>query len=114
MTETRAAAALIHEGDAVGITDPDLAARVRRAADALSAARAADERRIEIGLRTAMESAPAPGAPSMDQAAAQTQAAVESSIGCVAFTLPAPVTVLSGETANVPFLDERLPAERVW
>jgi hypothetical protein len=228
LTEAGIAAALIREGGEVRIADPDLAARVRRAADALSAARAEDERRIEIGLRAdrarevgvlsvtgaplwkpswrllvpaaqgearllgwavienrsgadwsrvrltlvsgnpaayrqalytpievprveipvrvaetatvrpdtgprpppppapsvaavtpprlraAMESAPAPGAPSMDQGAAQTQAAAESSIGRVAFTLPAPVTVLSGETANVPFLDERLPAERVW
>ncbi|WP_019012877.1 DUF4139 domain-containing protein [Elioraea tepidiphila] len=227
LTETGVAAALIREGDEVRLTDTALAARVRRAADALGAARTEDERRIEIGLRAdrarevgvlsvtgaplwkpswrllvpeaqgearlvgwavienrsgadwsrvrlalvsgnpaayrqalytpievprveipvraaetvtvrpdtgprpppppapvaasgparmraAMESAAAPAAPSMDQAAAQPQAAAESSIGRVAFTLPAPVTVLSGETANVPFLDARLPAERVW
>lgn len=227
LTEAGVAAALLREGDEVRLTDAALAARVRRAADALGAARAEEERRIEIGLRAdrarevgvlsvtgaplwkpswrllvpeaqgparllgwavienrsgadwsrvrlalvsgnpaayrqalytpievprveipvraaetvmvrpdtgprpppppapvvasgpprmraAMEGAPAPAAPSMDQAAAQPQATAEASIGRVAFTLPAPVTVLSGETANVPFLDARLPAERVW
>jgi hypothetical protein len=28
--------------------------------------------------------------------------------------LPAPVSVRTGETANLPFLDARLPAERLW
>jgi hypothetical protein len=228
LTEAGVAAALIREGDEVRLADAALAARVRRAADALAAARAEDVRRIEIALRAdrarevgvlsvtgaplwkpswrllvpeaqgearllgwavienrsgadwsrvrlalvsgnpaayrqalytpievprveipvraaetvrvrpdtgprpppppapsvaamapprmraAAEAAAPSGAPSMDQAAAQPQAAAESSIGRVAFTLPAPVTVLSGETANVPFLDARLPAERVW
>ncbi|MES2713379.1 MAG: hypothetical protein V4653_17500 [Pseudomonadota bacterium] len=34
--------------------------------------------------------------------------------GRVAFVLGEPVTIRAGETANVPFLDARLPAERVW
>ncbi len=62
------------------------------------------ERAYAVGV-----AAPAPE-PLAQIAAAQ----AESSIGRVAFTLPAPVTVRSGETANVPFLNVRLPAERVW
>jgi len=49
-----------------------------------------------------------------DAVATQPETEVQSSIGRVAFTLPAPVTVRSGETANVPFLDARVPAERIW
>ena len=41
-------------------------------------------------------------------------AVAEASAGRVAFVLAEPVTIRSGETANVPFLDVRLPAERVW
>ncbi|WP_439550816.1 DUF4139 domain-containing protein [Falsiroseomonas sp.] len=37
-----------------------------------------------------------------------------SAAGRVAFALPNPVTVRSGETANLPFLDATLPAERLW
>ena len=51
LTEAGVAAAIIREGDEVRLTDAALAARVRRAADALGAARAEDERRIEVGLR---------------------------------------------------------------
>lgn len=43
-----------------------------------------------------------------------TAATAESSAGRVAFVLAEPVTIRTGETANVPFLDVRLPAERVW
>ncbi|HEV7268828.1 MAG TPA: DUF4139 domain-containing protein [Falsiroseomonas sp.] len=68
---------------------------------------------------------PAPAAPAgaaaeqalsrfADAVAAQPPALPASAAGRVAFTLPAPVTVRSGETANLPFLDARLPAERVW
>ena len=46
--------------------------------------------------------------------AAAPPAITASSAGRVAFTLPAPATVRSGETANLPFLDATLPAERVW
>jgi hypothetical protein len=42
------------------------------------------------------------------------QAIAASAAGRVAFTLPAPATVREGETANLPFLDTALPAERVW
>lgn len=46
--------------------------------------------------------------------ATQAQAVAQTSIGRVAFVLPAPVTVRSGETANVPFIDAQIPAERLW
>jgi hypothetical protein len=49
-----------------------------------------------------------------DTIAAQPPALPASAAGRVAFTLPAPVTVRSGETANLPFLDATLPAERLW
>lgn len=51
LTEAGIAAAIVREGDEVRRTDTALAVRVRRAADALGAVRAEDERRIEIGLR---------------------------------------------------------------
>lgn len=41
-------------------------------------------------------------------------AVAEASAGRVAFVLPEPVSIRGGETANVPFLDARLPAERIW
>jgi hypothetical protein len=56
----------------------------------------------EIGARFREAVAPAP------------QAVATSTAGRVAFTLPAPVSIRSGETANVPFLDAPLPAERIW
>lgn len=226
LTETGLASALVREGEEVRLADAGLAARVRRAADALAAARAEDERRIEIALRAdrarevgvlsvtgaplwkpswrlllpaaggearllgwavvenrsgtdwervrlalvsgnpaayrqalytpitvprqeipvraagavtvrpdtgprpppppapvaaapmmrlrAAEMASPPAGALRDQVAHQPEAVAESSVGRVAFTLPAPVTVQSGETANVPFLDARLPAERLW
>jgi hypothetical protein len=40
--------------------------------------------------------------------------ATEAAAGRVAFTLEQPVTIRSGETANLPFLDLTLPAERLW
>jgi hypothetical protein len=40
--------------------------------------------------------------------------AAQAAAGRVAFTLERPVTLRSGETANLPFLDLSLPAERVW
>ena len=43
---------LLKPGDEVTLTDPALAARVARAAEALAAARSDDERRIEIRLRS--------------------------------------------------------------
>jgi hypothetical protein len=49
-----------------------------------------------------------------DSIAAQPPALPASAAGRVAFTLPAPVTVRTGETANLPFLDATLPAERLW
>ncbi|CAH0299154.1 DUF4139 domain-containing protein [Roseomonas sp. CECT 9278] len=60
----------------------------------------------------------APDAPGMIAGGAPAQpaaaATAEASAGRVAFVLAEPVTIRAGETANVPFLDVRLPAERVW
>ena len=56
----------------------------------------------------------AAGAAVMESAPAAAQAAAAVSLGRVAFTLAEPVTIRAGETANVPFLDLRLAAERVW
>ncbi|MGG5819725.1 DUF4139 domain-containing protein [Falsiroseomonas sp. HW251] len=49
-----------------------------------------------------------------DTVAALPAALSASAAGRVAFTLPSPVTVRGGETANLPFLDATLPAERLW
>jgi hypothetical protein len=60
----------------------------------------------------------APDAPGMAAGGVPAQpaaaATAEASAGRVAFVLAEPVTIRAGETANVPFLDVRLPAERVW
>lgn len=52
--------------------------------------------------------APAPDLAQVDSATA------DSTSGSVAFTLPHPVSVRASETANFPFLDARIPAERLW
>jgi len=59
--------------------------------------------------RSAMraEAAPAPAPLAVNVAA-------EAAAGRVSFTLEQPVTIRSGETANLPFLDLILPAERLW
>lgn len=67
----------------------------------------------------AMASAGAGAAPEAalrfaDSVAAVPAALPASAAGRVAFALPNPVTVRSGETANLPFLDATLPAERLW
>ncbi|MDO9501669.1 hypothetical protein [Falsiroseomonas sp.] len=49
-----------------------------------------------------------------DAAPPAAQAVAAASLGRVAFTLADPVTIRAGETANLPFLDARLAAERVW
>jgi hypothetical protein len=216
---------LLKSGDEVTLTDPALAARVARAAEALAAARSDDERRIEIRLRSdrarqvaviyiagaplwkpsyrlmapalgatgaqarlmgwavvenasgsdwdgvrislvsddaaafrqpifepitvprpelpvriaeairvtpdtgpqpmvaaaapMMAPPPAPAARSAMRAEAApaplaVNVAAEAAAGRVAFTLEQPVTIRSGETANLPFLDLNLPAERLW
>ncbi|MCA3364721.1 MAG: DUF4139 domain-containing protein [Roseomonas sp.] len=215
---------LLKSGDEVTLTDPALAARVARAAEALAAARSDDERRIEIrmrsdrarqvaviyiagaplwkpsyrlmapalgatggqarlmgwavvenasgsdwdGVRVSLVSddaaafrqpifepitvprpelpvriaeairvipdigpqaapapmmepppapAPAPRAAMRVEAAPAPLAvnvAAEAAAGRVAFTLEQPVSIRSGETANLPFLDLNLPAERLW
>jgi hypothetical protein len=60
--------------------------------------------------------APEAGGAAMGGAPAEpaSAATAEASAGRVAFVLAEPVTIRAGETANVPFLDVRLPAERVW
>lgn len=67
----------------------------------------ADAKRFE---RSAAPAAAAAAPP----VAALAEAAVEASPGRIAFALPGPVTIRGGETANLPFLDARLPAERLW
>ncbi|UPY38455.1 DUF4139 domain-containing protein [Sediminicoccus sp. KRV36] len=54
------------------------------------------------------------GAAAMEAPPPATQASAGVSLGRVAFTLSEPVSIRSGETANLPFLDLRLAAERVW
>ncbi|RAI60797.1 DUF4139 domain-containing protein [Roseicella frigidaeris] len=56
----------------------------------------------------------APAAAAAAPVAALAEAMAEASPGRIAFTLPNPVTIRGGETANLPFLDARLPAERLW
>lgn len=61
--------------------------------------------------------APAPRAAMRVEAAPAPLAATvstEAAAGRVAFSLEQPVTLRSGETANLPFLDLSLPAERLW
>jgi hypothetical protein len=57
--------------------------------------------------RAAEQARPEPSEPALPIQAAATA-------GRVAFALGEPVTIRAGETANVPFLDARLPADRVW
>jgi hypothetical protein len=67
----------------------------------------------QMAARASAADAPGMGAggvPAQPAAAAT----AEASAGRVAFVLAEPVTIRAGETANVPFLDVRLPAERVW
>ncbi|NBS43110.1 MAG: hypothetical protein EBT34_05140, partial [Acetobacteraceae bacterium] len=61
--------------------------------------------------------APAPRAAMRVEAAPAALAATvatEAAAGRVAFSLEQTVTLRSGETANLPFLDLNLPAERLW
>ena len=60
-----------------------------------------------------VSAAPAP-APAPPPAPLAVNVATQAAAGRVAFTLERPVTLRSGETANLPFLDLNLPAERVW
>ena len=75
-----------------------------------SMAMAAPASPVARGRAIAQEAAPA----FADTVAALPPALPASAAGRVAFMLPAPVTVRAGETANLPFLDAALPAERVW
>ncbi|WBV45157.1 DUF4139 domain-containing protein [Pseudoroseomonas cervicalis] len=47
-------------------------------------------------------------------AAAAAAAQAEATPGRITYTLPEPVTLPAGSTANLPFLDAAIPAERVW
>ena len=42
------------------------------------------------------------------------EATAELAPGRIAFTMPEPLSLRGGETANIPFLDAGVPAERVW
>lgn len=64
--------------------------------------------------RAAMRAPEAEAQRFSDQVAAVPEAVASSSAGRVAFTLPAPVSIRSGQTANLPILDASLPAERIW
>jgi hypothetical protein len=71
------------------------------------------------GVARAAPAAPAMAAPMPPPSAIAApppaaEAVAEAVAGRVAFTLADPVTVRAGETANLPFLDVRLPAERLW
>ena len=61
-----------------------------------------------------MARAPSPRMNLAEAAPAAAQAGAAVSLGRVAFTLAEPVTIQAGQTANVPFLDARLAAERIW
>jgi hypothetical protein len=50
----------------------------------------------------------------MDQVAAGVATEISDTAGRIAFTLANRVTIAAGETANVPILDARIPAQRVW
>ena len=63
------------------------------------------------GIAAMARAAPAPAPAEMAQV---DQAVAESTSGRVAFTLPNPVSVRASETANFPFMDARIPAQRVW
>lgn len=56
----------------------------------------------------------ADAAPAPAPAPLAVNVAAEAAAGRVAFTLEQPVSIRSGETANLPFLDLSLPAERLW
>ena len=61
----------------------------------------------------AREALRAPSAPALQQAAASPALAAISP-GRIAFTLAEPVSLSAGMTANLPFLEASLPAERLW
>ncbi|MFK4047296.1 hypothetical protein [Roseomonas mucosa] len=61
-----------------------------------------------MGADAAEAAAPASMAPPAAEATA------ELAPGRIAFTLPEPLSLRGGETANIPFLDAGIPAERVW
>ena len=91
--------------------------------------------RVQVQADTGARPAPPPASPMMapamtsapagralraeapgfqEQVAAVPAALAVGSPGRVAFTLPGLVSLRGGETANLPFLDAALPAERVW
>lgn len=58
--------------------------------------------------------APAPPPPMQDSVAGMAATETAATPGRIAFVLANPVSIAAGETASVPFLDARLPAQRVW
>jgi hypothetical protein len=62
----------------------------------------------------AAPAAPAPAPPMQDSVAGMAATETSATPGRIAFVLANPVSIAAGETASVPFLDARLPAQRVW
>jgi hypothetical protein len=80
-------------------------------AQAESAARG---RALPAPMAMAAPAPPPPPQPMQDSMAGIAATETAATPGRIAFTLANPVTVAAGETASVPFLDARLPAERLW
>ncbi|GAA0581556.1 hypothetical protein GCM10009416_20080 [Craurococcus roseus] len=85
---------------------PDTGARPAPPAPAAARAMAA-------GPAQALRMGAAPEAEALPVAPVQSAEAASAGMR-VAFTVPAPVSVRSGETANIPFLDAAVPSERLW
>jgi hypothetical protein len=95
------------------IVRPDPGARPPPPAAAMATAEAAS--RSARGQAAGGPTAPLVAVPAIAPPALPAAPAVaEASAGWVAFVLPEPVSIRGSETANVPFLDARLPAERIW
>lgn len=74
---------------------------------------AAPAERARAGAPAAL-AAPVIAPPPMAEMAQTAPTEAADFAGRIAFSLAAPVSIAAGETANVPIIDARLPAERVW
>ncbi|MFT8245358.1 hypothetical protein [Roseomonas sp. BN140053] len=108
--------------DPIRVPRPELPVRVAEAvqvrpdtgprpAPPAPAAQALRQRSLALPAPAPALEAPAAPPPPSEPAAPALAAA---SAGRIAFALPEPVTLRGGETANLPFLDAPLAAERVW
>lgn len=99
--------------------DTSSAVAVARPAPVAARARAGSAAQVQAESAQMMADAmpppaPAPMAPSMGAPATPTQvASAQENVTNVSFHLPRPVTLASGRTLSVPFVDASLPAERV-